>query len=662
MKRWLALCVLLGACVTEEEVAVVSDLTRSPATAAHPSVVHIQISDGIGLDSVCTASILSRRWLMTAAHCWRGQPQGVQVTVRTGQNHEVPLFSGPAFFTIHPDWHDTIDDVDDDISLLRLSGNGMTGISEQMGLYMGGISEGDRIVVVGYGHGTDVGGSEWCDGAPLGIKREQDYNLLDVYSDELTFDWGHEKTCGGDSGAPYIFPNASHNFAAAVHSQHHDFTNNAMGPRVSAKRDWILSTLLATNPQVMCQQFVAVGEQFVSYTSCFEEEQKVRGRALTAGRAHACAVLVDGRARCWGDNAVGQLGDLTASDRRMPVTADANAQFKDITAGSDHTCGITLANEVRCWGTNASRQLGNPTIGTGNFAIGQRVQFADGTPLRDVRAITAGSQHTCALTNAGRVWCWGSNARGQLGIDSTTASSTTPALVGRFESIVIGFGFAPGGLDERTFIPLENVTQIEAGQRHTCAVLADGTARCWGDNTAGQLGNGTTVQANKPVTVAGLTNVFRISGGLLHTCATFGNAATQAACWGFNSAGQLGDGTQTNSSLPRTVATGLPGAIEVAAGSLHTCWTSSGQQKCAGDSNAGALGILSSALQLVPVSSNTADARMPTAGEHFTCTLKFNGTVMCSGKNADGQLGANNLVNQRYLYPVHHLHHLQGAP
>lgn len=671
---WLALAPAIGACTLDDEEIdvseVSSDITNAPAIAGQPAVVRLVLPSG----DACTGSLLTRHWILTSAHCTTGQTQGGTLRVMQGMDGTAsPSYQGPAYFTPHPDYNDPFLgwwDFDDDIGLVRLTGAGVASFSEQMGMYTGSISAGDEVIIVGYGQGTDVGGGQWCGDNDTGIKREQTFTLDEVESQVVRFPWGSSKTCEGDSGSPHIIPHDDHKFAGAVHSGQREVWNDSVGTKVAPKRDWIRDQLAAsTTTPATCVTFAQHGGGF-SYYSCYESQQEVRPNELSAGRTHACAVLYDGRARCWGDNQYGQLGDGTLIDRSMPRTVlwgAGGSSLVRIAAGWYHTCATTNAGEVTCWGSNTNGQLGIPSLPSGLYTEGQQVRFADGTVLDDIRDVTAGGTHSCALTNAGRVYCWGSNGRGQLGTDST-ASSTQPVLVGQYEELVNN----PGGtvlatgraiVLPRRFIPIENVIEIEAGYQHTCAIKSDYTAYCWGDNTFGQLGNGTQTQSRKPVKVSSLTNVFRISAGYMHTCATYGSAGDRAACWGYNAFGQLGTGNTNNSTTPRVISTGLGTGLEVSAGYLQTCFVgSSRQQKCAGYNQSGELGNNTKTNSSTLVLTSLNNARVPAAGNEFTCTFTHDGNVACTGRNADGQLGANNTLNQVTPWYVHHLHHMPGVP
>ena len=139
-------------------------------------------------------------------------------------------------------------------------------------------------------------------------------------------------------------------------------------------------------------------------------------------------------------------------------------------------------------------------------------------------AIDAGASHTCAVVDDGTISCWGRADLGQLGNGSFLYTSAVPLTV----------------------TGLTDAVAIAAGWSHSCALLDDGTARCWGRNDLGQLGNGHRTNSNVPVTVTGLTDAVAITAGGNHTCALLDDGT--ARCWGYNDYGQLGNGTTTNST------------------------------------------------------------------------------------------------------------------
>jgi alpha-tubulin suppressor-like RCC1 family protein len=224
---------------------------------------------------------------------------------------------------------------------------------------------------------------------------------------------------------------------------------------------------------------------------------------IAAGHDHSCALTSTGGVKCWGDNAFGQVGDGTSSNRWAPVDVfGLSGGVSAIAAGGSQSCALTSTGGVKCWGRNRLTPEDVSGLGGG------------------VTAIATGGAHTCAVTRAGGVKCWGANDHGQLG-DGTTSDRSTPVDV---------FGLSGG------------VISIVTRGLRTCALTSTGGVKCWGENHFGQLGDGTTSDRWKPVDVSGLSGgVTAIAAGDFHSCAV--TRAAGVKCWGSNSAGQLGDGT-----------------------------------------------------------------------------------------------------------------------
>jgi alpha-tubulin suppressor-like RCC1 family protein len=329
---------------------------------------------------------------------------------------------------------------------------------------------------------------------------------------------------------------------------------------------------------------------------------------------HTCAVNGDGTLRCWGSNQYGQLGDGTTTDRSSPVRVTNLSNVISVAAGATHTCALRANGIVSCWGNNANGELGDGTTTS-------RSTTADVPGLTGVVAIAAGQIHTCAVRYNGTVYCWGSSYDGQIGNGSTSLTVATPTLVVEGLSDVIG---------------------IAAGLVHTCALKSDGTVFCWGDNTSGQLGQGSRggFSAAPTFAVSGLSNAVSIAGGHVHTCAVRADGA--ALCWGDNASGQLGRGnTTTPPSSAAAPVLNLTGAIAITGGSDHACaLRSDGNVLCWGGNESGQIGDGTNAQRLVPtqvVGLNTATEI--TAGSNFTCALEPNDTPRCWGDNSVGQLG-----------------------
>ena len=337
---------------------------------------------------------------------------------------------------------------------------------------------------------------------------------------------------------------------------------------------------------------------------------------------HTCAVTTVGGLQCWGANSAGQLGDGTTRELFIPVPegstpVDVTGLTSDVaavSAGGFHTCAVTTAGGLKCWGENFFGQLGDGTTTTSSTP-------SNVTGLRDgVVAVSAGSLHTCAITTEGGLQCWGSNVHGLLG-DGTTIHRSLPVDV---------IGLTSG------------VASVAAGLHHTCAVTTAGGLKCWGYNaSAGQLGDGTTTNRSNPVDVTGLTEgVATVAIGYDHACAV--TTAGGLQCWGDNRAGQLGDGTTTNRSTPVDVTGLTSGVATVAAGFNHTCAiTTAGGLQCWGGNLAGQLGDGTTTNRSTPVvvTRFTNNAEAVAAGSFHTCAITTAGGLQCWGENFFGQLG-----------------------
>jgi alpha-tubulin suppressor-like RCC1 family protein len=286
---------------------------------------------------------------------------------------------------------------------------------------------------------------------------------------------------------------------------------------------------------------------------------------VSAGGGHTCALIGSGAAECWGYSKVGQLGNGTTTNSSIPVLVSGlSSGVISIAAGLYHTCAVTNAGAALCWGDNGYGQLGNNTTTTETVPVA--VSFG---LFGNAVSVTAGDYHSCAVTGLGAAVCWGLGSSGQLGTGASINQSLTPVAVADLSS---------------------GVKQISAGVTHTCAVTNAGSVFCWGANQYGQLGNGTTTQSNFPVGVSGLSSgAVAVSAGEIHSCAH--TSAGGVLCWGDNSSGELGNGTNTGSTVPVAVS-GLSGGVQaISAGSEFTCAvTEGGAVECWGNNGDGNLG------------------------------------------------------------------------
>ena len=303
--------------------------------------------------------------------------------------------------------------------------------------------------------------------------------------------------------------------------------------------------------------------------------------SVAAGLDHTCALMMAGSVKCWGQGGSGQLGDGTQTTSAITVDVVGLADARSIAAGLDSSCAVTTAGGVRCWGLNWFGELGDGTTTLRDAPV--EVLDGNGNPLTGITAVAAGWWHTCAITEATTLTCWGLNSSNQLGNQSTEMCGNSPSPCST----------APVDVLDEGGSPLTGVVAVEAGYQYTCAVMAIGDVMCWGVNAWGNLGDGTAVARARPVNVVGLEgDAVAVSTFGRTTCAV--TSAGAIKCWGWNGAGQLGNGTADGDPHPvPAVVEGLgSGMAAVSPGEEHTCaLTVAGNLKCWGDNNYGQVGI-----------------------------------------------------------------------
>jgi len=330
-------------------------------------------------------------------------------------------------------------------------------------------------------------------------------------------------------------------------------------------------------------------------------------QAVAAGDSHSCAIVEQGRVVCWGDNADGQLGDGSFLGSTTPVPVSNLDGVVELALGGKHSCALRTDGSVWCWGDATFRQIGQFTDSGVPVAV---------TGVTNAGGIAAGANHNCAFLNGGTAMCWGAGAAGQLG-HGLNPSSLQPVMVDSLSSVsgvaagadyscgldvnfavycwgsagtvssgntpsVINFLGSPGpplaGTDLATTdafacalrvdkpwcwgegyqraageVNLPNVIALEDSSGHVCALVQGGAVYCWGANDAGQIGNGLAGgSVASPTEVSALPGPASSLGpGSHHTCAVVQGSV---ACWGDNSAGQLGNGSLQPSTTPVPVS------------------------------------------------------------------------------------------------------------
>lgn len=350
--------------------------------------------------------------------------------------------------------------------------------------------------------------------------------------------------------------------------------------------------------------YASLGQYSVTISGCLGNPPTgATFTKITAGQSHTCAVTPAGGVQCWGDNSFGQLGNGSTTDSTRPVNVvGLSSGVKAVWAGANHTCA-NQNGAMKCWGSNSSGQLGDKTTVNRTTPV-QVAGFASGT-----FAITAGDAFSCAITGAKVTKCWGLTfgpapvkITGAAGAIQITAGAAHACVVlgnrsakcwGNNSSGQLGDGtktYRTAAVQVKTLT--SGVASIWAGKFHTCAHASSGWAKCWGAGANGQLGNGTLANKLTPVTVSGMsTGVVGLRGGLSFTCAV--KSGRDVWCWGRNTQGQLGNGTTTQSAVPALVSgfTGGTGGM-LAAGTAHACVLNqvTSQAYCWGANDQGQLG------------------------------------------------------------------------
>jgi len=329
-------------------------------------------------------------------------------------------------------------------------------------------------------------------------------------------------------------------------------------------------------------------------------------RSLSAGYLHTCIVKQDGVAFCWGQNDRGQIGDGTSNAYRLAAAQvqGIESRIASITGGANHTCAVTEEGKAYCWGDNEKEEL---------HILPYKVKPSDVININyKALSVTGGENHSCALLQGGKVMCWG--ADGPTGHYKTGIPTVIDNLV---------------------------VKTVVAGANHNCGLTAGGGVKCWGDSNL--LGNIKYNGMPKPLDVVGLeSGVKAIALGSKHSCALTNAGAVK--CWGMNELGQLGNGTQTKEepSDPTDVV-GLNGGVAaIAVGAYHTCvLMENGGVKCWGQNSNGQLGNDSTDDQSKPVDVVGLDGGIAAlfAGGSLSCVLMDDGGLKCWGLHRDGSGG-----------------------
>ncbi len=349
---------------------------------------------------------------------------------------------------------------------------------------------------------------------------------------------------------------------------------------------------------------------------------------MATGNSQSCGILANGSLMCWGYDGYGALGNGGVnSNRHTPTWVDLGTGLTadSVTFGNHFGCAVLGDGSLKCWGKNTWGQVGDGTVADKSSPV----SIGLGTG-RTAEAVAVHNAHTCALLDDGSVKCWGDDSYGELGNGAGVTDSTSPPST----TVDLGTG--------RTAVALD------VGADHTCAVLDNGSLTCWGRDHTGQLGNGAAITANQhdPVFVDLGTDrtAIAVATGNAHTCAILDDGSLK--CWGDDQYGQLGNGAITgNQPSPVLVDLGTGRtAVAVATGNRNTCAIlDDGSVKCWGEDSQGQLGNgATSGNQPSPVSVDVGTGRTAVAIDVFgyhACAVLDDASMKCWGSDGAQQLG-----------------------
>jgi len=327
-------------------------------------------------------------------------------------------------------------------------------------------------------------------------------------------------------------------------------------------------------------------------------------KSVSAGGSHTCGTDNSGYLYCWGSDDHGQLGNTSSfNSKTTPNRVGDSTGWTVVSAGGAHTCGIR-SGKLYCWGSDSDGQLGNGSSSTADKGLPQQIGS-----LSDWNTVSAGNAQTCAIRGTGYLYCWGDDTNGQLGNGSTAGDQAAPMRVA---------GTAT------------TWKSVSAGAKHTCGILG-GSLYCWGDDTYSQLGNGSTAGSQTgPMRVAGTATDWKsVSAGGSHSCAIRGTGYLY--CWGDDSSGQLGNGSAGSATYPYRVSGTATSWSQVSAGGAHTCGILSSRLYCWGDNQYGQSVTSSEEVSFASPQVVAGAWSAQDSGQRHTCAIATDGQLTCWG-------------------------------
>jgi alpha-tubulin suppressor-like RCC1 family protein len=461
-----------------------------------------------------------------------------------------------------------------------------------------------RVACWGDGEGWANGTGHWSVNQPLEALGPTQMVAVDAHgqgtiavkSDGSLWRWGRTLINNGMTYSPEQVPGLGNVVQASIGG-------------VTFARHWCAVRVDGT---VWCAGNNSNGQLGTDTTGSTDEPVQVENIndaiQVSTGSQSSCALRASGTVKCWGRYSVSPARTSWRAE-----SINALSGVTSISQGTNMTCAVLANGRARCFGTNYYGQLGCGTCGEASY---ENPSYVGGTsPLEGIVQLDASNSYACAVTHAGRVYCWGSNTQGNLG-DGSYTDQNRPVPTGDVGKAVA-------------------VKTGDSGSKQACALTADGDVYCWGSTPwPGGVHRDPTLIGGHATSNGG----GKVVAGVQHTCALSGSGRVK--CWGHNSEGQLGDNTRVSSSSPVSVA--LDDVVDIAAGGFHTCaLTGAGAVYCWGSNNYGQVGTPSTpgaTYEVAPILSQSG-FRAIAGGRLHTCGIRSNGRVKCWGSDANGQLG-----------------------
>lgn len=385
-----------------------------------------------------------------------------------------------------------------------------------------------------------------------------------------------------------------------------------------------------------CTGFTCNGGFDIAGNICVEQGVE----RFSAGTSHTCAISNNEITYCWGSSISGEGGRNAYTDQYVPVAINtsgvlAGKKLKTITAGDEHTCAISTEGKAYCWGKNNFGQLGNNS--TSNSPVAVEVYSSGALSGKILKKISAGKHHTCALASDGTAYCWGYNTRGEV------SASYTNELV-------------PVSIDQSGILLGKTIKDIQAGIYFTCAVTTEDLMYCWGSNGYGELGNGNNTTSEIPTMIdfSGILNGKTITKmAVQYTTSPCVIASdNKLYCWGYGTTGELGDGTNATKNVASMVDTSgvfnNKNIAQIATGYSSSCaLTTDNIIGCWGENYYGEVGNGTNTSTNIPLATtmtgvlNGKTIKNINMGHSHICVTDTNFDMYCWGRGSYGQIGDN---------------------